>query len=321
MHKKSTLAMCLLLAAMCAPLLTADEPTEPGGHVLRIAPAAKPLKLVYRTERKVSTWQPGMGASKLAGCQTSFTMLVRAAEQDRSVSARLKRIQGGGQFIDGQVHFDTDKPKTCEQVNGQPLYLCALRLAPFGGKPDKSGRVTTMSVDAKIIKKMAASLEGIEQRDQLVRDACDMTEQMLTDIWAYLPGQPVAIGDSWQVTRNLLPMNTDLLPEVHQADITCTLLGVAKRKDGRVAKVILQGKSKAAGDADAPIKEYDLTGAMCVNLDTGQAMKLRLKLWGSLKDSQTGRALLSVQITNNLQLGPDETCATQTATRPAATPD
>ncbi len=308
--------------------LTTRPATQPAKTYLllpKLREGAK-LPLRFKTATDVKYWGAYTGTRKLSDIAVTFEMLLSVGKADkkgvRNCSMLVRRVSGSASTAGDRGRFDTDKPATCRLADGRASYILRLRDGPFNAGFDADGNMVRFEPNKKVLAGLDESLKGVADKRIMINTIRDMMMRMLAQPFAYLPAEPVAVGDRWIVTRETYRYALTGLPERLSEATLCELMAVVKRKSGRVAKIKLIGRCAPPEDDDkAVIKEYALAGGVLVNLDNPPDVKIAVKITGRLKDPQTDVNAVSVNISTQTRLGGKaKKSTTRPASRPAKTP-
>ncbi|MHC4983308.1 MAG: DUF6263 family protein [Planctomycetota bacterium] len=188
------------------------------------------------------------------------------------MAVRRVRFEFGVPGRPTYAELDTDRPgQTSEKGFSELLH------AKFEAELDKDGRIISFSGGRELAERTAKTAEA-ETKDKTSRRLNEWFQGMLADAVVYLPGGPVAPGDSWKVTRDvtifpILPWAPEALdvPPAKE-EIACKLTEISETDGVRVATIAITGTARVIGEKEE--RSCAVRGHIRYNLDEGMLTEL-----------------------------------------------
>jgi hypothetical protein len=297
----------------------AQEPKGPHEFKLPLT-AGQGIPVVWKT-RSTLKEHTGHGMVTAADLEMTAEMLLsilKPADKGQ-VQARLafKRVYGRAEVPDGTAVFDTASPETIKLDNDQASYIGRMTGAPGGVRLDGSGKLVIFEPDEGVMKGVAESFKDTEGKDSKVKAVQEFMRHLAGDPFAYVPAGPAKIDEVWRVQKRVCFIHPTGLPTFLDEVSDCKLVSVTDTPRGRIAKVEVAGKVVLPDkDKKKELAEYEVYGAMRVNLDKG-CLKWHVQLVAHVKDTDDDSDQISHTITTDVMTGEDAEAA---ASRPASAP-
>jgi len=191
----------------------------------------------------------------------------------------IQRERGGSVVSD----IDSDRPETAgdgDMVELFPLLAVRFHVVLAGGASVESVLMDRESL-ASLERSYFADLSP-EARTEVVAEASACAAALLENPWAYLPYEPVAVGDRWGVegrtyaAASLLNVSLGYGPvDVVREVVRCTLEEVRHTEHGRIATIDIFGRWEMPEHVrrEQEIFTTGVGGTIRFNLDTGELLE------------------------------------------------
>lgn len=204
-----------------------------------------------------------------------------AAEGEVELVLRIVRVAGGATTgTVGMQSYDSDKPPSDDDARAAAFRknveaMKALRLTATVG-PD--GRIARFGYDDVPMDWSKPPEKGKEPADRSAWQTAAIGRGILGDTLAYLPMNPVAKGQRWQLARrHVFPMHVyptaALMGNAMLAErSTCRVTKVEYRPEGRIATIAFSGRREAPLPPEIEPSGVTLkcSGQARLNIDTGR---------------------------------------------------
>lgn len=265
------LLACLLPAATAAAedgdAVEIDYAYPTGAHVLR-----------YHIEQR-NTVSGATSAEMTIDTDITIPLAVRAAEPEdaRDVTMTVQRIVAVLTAGEMEKEVDSDRPDTL--LPGMPMHL--LKEVDFEAKIDPAGDVTEFTGAGEFVRKAEMAPDDEAERKEHEKAIGAGMRQLLAEPLAYLPEEPVAVGDTWTYTADVYGLPVMGARKVSREETTCTLAEIRDTADGRVACIDVSGTSKfVSGAAETDPETLKKTGRVEYNIDTNGLVRHHIELTG-----------------------------------------
>lgn len=323
------LRIAVLLAAMSlsqAAWAQATNPTTQDGPEYAFKPAleaGKKLPLFWKSSQTIKTNREA-SSTKLSELALAIDMTLDDVKpQDNKAQTEgkltLKRLFGQAEIIGEVESFDTAKPETVRMSNDQPSYVLRMAQRPAAVVFDANGKVTTFQADPAMVKSLTESFKDFKDKDDKLKAVSEMMQQLAGEPFAYLPIAAVKEGACWQARKKVVYLDLTGMPVAMDEISDCTLLRVDQKANGRVALIQITGKcSLPPQEGDEELAEYDIMGAMRVNLDDATQLRWRVEVIRRVKTSSiSGAKGVQHTVVNELICGEQ---ASKAASQPLSKP-
>lgn len=213
---------------------------------------------------------------------------------------QFKRLTGQAEMLGSTDAFDTDNPESIRMDDGQPSYLGLVRQGAWIATLAPLGRCSKITPDAQLAKAIGESFA--DMKDTRVKLVSEMMARIAMDPSAYLPQASVKEGETWTVTKRAMYLRPDGSPVMLDEVSECKLLKV---EGAKAAKIQIAGKCLVPDADPKTLSEFEITGAMRVDLTKNHCLRWRVQMVGRTKDSQTGQDLVNHTIVNEGATGED----------------
>lgn len=284
--------IALIAVLLSAPSARLDE-VKPVTLALKF-PAGRVEKFVQTQDLKQTLTSEALPAP-INQFQKQTTEAVLKVGEGRSVDLALERIRSSDNFRGAEIGYDSDKDKDSQEPLARVLnaVIGARLTMRFGA----DGKVEQFSGMNAILDQMGKQLPGtdgliFQLKQGLGDDAYkDIMNQALA---GFLPGKPVAIGDTWSAEHS---QKLGGLGSI-KLKLDYKLEGVEARDGRQQAKITFTGKGTLDGNfgvQDVRVKadELEQKGVIWFDLERGwlAEQKTDQTLKGSVSVQQNGKEL------------------------------
>ncbi|MFB3891915.1 MAG: hypothetical protein ACE15C_07815 [Phycisphaerae bacterium] len=320
MTKRATLILAtgILIAAGGAYTL-AEGDDDAKAHEFKLPlKEGQAVPIVWKSS-SVMKEHTGHGMAKTADLEMAAEMLLTAGKSDgkggMAGTLAVTRVYGRAELMGQTLWFDNQRPESIRLKSGESSYAGRLTTAPSAVTLDASGKVTRHEPDAKLLKAIADSFKDTEDAKGNAEAVGKFLRNLADDPFAYFPGGPAKIDESWPVHKHVAYIDPSGLPMSIDEVSECKLVSVTPTTQGRVAKVEVSGKVVLPDkDKKTELAEYSVFGAMRVNLDSASA-KWHVQLVAHVKDEKDDSDALNHTITIDVFTGDEAKAVTS---RPAS---
>lgn len=229
----------------------------------------------------------------------------------------IKRLSGSARKGRDSATFDTSLPQTVVDEAGKPSYLTYLCRQDFPLNLDKSLKPLPLEIPQAVADGCAQAFADQADAAACTQAVTQWVQVLAAEPYAYLPIAAVKVGQSWQARKRVAYIDHFGLPVIVEEISDCILLKVASNAGTRMAQVEIVGKCTLPGrDTEKELAQYDVTGAMRVNIDDPRRLRWRTQLVGRLKDKDN-KDTFSHTITTEITAAQEAPAATQ-STKPSS---
>jgi hypothetical protein len=274
------MAMVALMALTFSAVAAQDAGSATNKFVIQHAYApGSSSSLVYRIVEETTGEGDGMGNMKISSVLTLALSARKAdAPAPTTLDMNFRRIQAMLQA--GELNRDVDSSKPESLLPDMPLDV--LTSVTFTAGLDSAGRIVSFT-GAEAFMDKAKMTPAAPKEKQVMATSIDAgLRQLIEEPFVYLPAAPVAVGDTWKVTRKVYGLPIMGARRVEEEDLTCRLASVRKTDAGQVAVIDVTGKSTVIeGGSPTDPKTMQKTGQIEYNIDTGDLVSHHIALNGA----------------------------------------
>ena len=321
-------SLCLLLAIAAfgsCPNLCIAQTTVPAGDDTEydLRPTVK-VGTIAVSWKSTSTMKGAMSY----GAVPEYLDLAISADMALSVDKALPEGKSPGRFFIKQFSgsarkgrstatFDTSLPQTVVDEAGKPSYLTYLCRQDFPLNVEKSFKPLPLVIPQAVVDGCAKAFADQADAAACTQAVTQWVQALAAEPYAYLPIAALKVGQSWQARKRVAYIDHYGLPVIVEEISDCTLLKVASNAGTRMAQIEIVGKCTLPGrDTEKELTQYDVTGAMRVNIDDPRRLRWRTQLAGRLKDKDN-KDTFSHTITTEITAAQEAPAATQ-STKPSS---
>jgi hypothetical protein len=305
---KAPAASVFLVVSLCAV-----PPASRTAATSRPAPEKHTLRQSYRPGRELLlrrrirlevvrddhpriNRRPGKAYHHELKAHATFDVRVRTRRipdaNDARIEASFRRFRATVEGTDGTGAVDTGRP-TAATAGEPPTPLkrwAALKGIALKAKQRPDGAIIDVTGARAYTERFEQVCFPSSRPEERRRRAASFTKAfrasfglLLAEPFAYLPAQPVAVGQSWHVKRDLTQHELwDTPGWFVKETVKCTLAEVKRTREGRVAIIRLSGTwtvPECYRPAGAALSK---TGEIHLDLDRGTLRSHRVEVLGEL---------------------------------------